>query len=283
MGKLYIVGTPIGNLSDISKRALETLKEVDVILCEDTRHSLKLLNYYEIKNKLVSYHKFNEKERTPYIIEELKNKNIALITDAGMPCISDPGYVIVEEARKNDIEVIGVGGISALTTGLSISGIDSKNFSFYGFFPRDNKEKNKLVADLKNSDIKVFVFYESPKRIISTLKYIKEEIEISKICVLKDLTKFHEKSFYGSIDKVIEELNNDSNAMLGEYTFIIEKKLLEEISIEEDSSIEAKLVDVIIKNKVSMKEAIDILNKTNDKLSKKDIYNASLNLKKITK
>lgn len=283
MGKLYIVGTPIGNLSDISKRALETLKEVDVILCEDTRHSLKLLNYYEIKNKLVSYHKFNEKERTPYIIEELKNKNIALITDAGMPCISDPGYVIVEEARKNDIEVIGVGGISALTTGLSISGIDSKNFSFYGFFPRDNKEKNKLIADLKNSDIKVFVFYESPKRIISTLKYIKEEIEISKICVLKDLTKFHEKSFYGSIDKVIEELNNDSNAMLGEYTFIIEKKLLEEISIEEDSSIEAKLVDVIIKNKVSMKEAIDILNKTNDKLSKKDIYNASLNLKKITK
>ena len=254
MGKLFIVGTPIGNLNDVTKRQLETLENVDIILCEDTRHSLKLLNFYKIKNKLISYHKFNEKEKSPYLIDEIikNNKNIALITDAGMPCISDPGYILVKQARENNIEVI-----SAVTTALSISGLDTKNFSFYGFFPRENKTKKRIIKEIKQSLIKVFVFYESPKRLIDTLEFLKEELVNFNICVCSDLTKLHEKVYYGNINKVLEELKDNSKSELGEYTFII-----------------------IIKNNLSMKEAVDKLNKETS-FSKKDIYNASLNIKKI--
>ena len=269
MGKLFIVGTPIGNLNDVTKRQLETLENVDIILCEDTRHSLKLLNFYKIKNKLISYHKFNEKEKSPYLIDEIikNNKNIALITDAGMPCISDPGYILVKQARENNIEVIGVGGISAVTTALSISGLDTKNFSFYGFFPRENKIKKRIIKEIKQSLIKVFVFYESPKRLIDTLEFLKEELNNFNICV------------YGNINKVLEELKDNSKSELGEYTFIIEKEEIEEKE-EINYSIEALLIDIIIKNNLSMKEAVDKLNKETS-FSKKDIYNASLNIKKI--
>lgn len=282
MGKLFVVGTPIGNLNDITKRQLDTLKSVDIILCEDTRHSLKLLNYYQIRNKLISYHKFNEKEKTPYLIKELidNNKNIALITDAGMPCISDPGYVLVNKARENNIEVIGVGGISAVTTSLSVSGLDCKNFSFYGFFPRENKDKKNIIKEIKQSLINVFVFYESPKRIISTLEYLKEELGSFNICVCSDLTKIHEKTYYGNIDKILNELKNNDKSELGEYTFIIEKLEKEEIKKEEIST-EALLIDTMIKYNISMKDAIEKLNELSDNLSKKDIYNASLNIKKI--
>lgn len=282
MGKLFVVGTPIGNLNDITKRQLDTLKSVDIILCEDTRHSLKLLNYYQIRNKLISYHKFNEKEKTPYLIKELidNNKNIALITDAGMPCISDPGYVLVNKARENNIEVIGVGGISAVTTSLSVSGLDCKNFSFYGFFPRENKDKKNIIKEIKQSLINVFVFYESPKRIISTLEYLKEELGSFNICVCSDLTKIHEKTYYGNIDKILNELKNNDKSELGEYTFIIEKLEKEEIKKEEIST-EALLIDTMIKYNISMKDAIEKLNEISDNLSKKDIYNASLNIKKI--
>lgn len=282
MGKLFVVGTPIGNLNDITKRQLDTLKSVDIILCEDTRHSLKLLNYYQIRNKLISYHKFNEKEKTPYLIKELinNNKNIALITDAGMPCISDPGYVLVNKARENNIEVIGVGGISAVTTSLSVSGLDCKNFSFYGFFPRENKDKKNIIKEIKQSLINVFVFYESPKRIISTLEYLKEELGIFNICVCSDLTKIHEKTYYGNLDKVLNELKNNDKSELGEYTFIIEKIEKEKIKKEEIST-EALLIDTMIKYNISMKDAIEKLNEISDNLSKKDIYNASLNIKKI--
>ena len=279
MGTLYVVATPIGNLNDMTKRAIQTLKDVDIILCEDTRHSLKLLNHYEIKNKLISYHKFNEKERTQSIINYLKeDKQIAIITDAGTPCISDPGYILIKEARLNNINIIPIGGISALITALSVSGLKSDNFTFYGFFPREQKDKKELIKNIKDSNINTFIFYESPNRIIKTLEYLREELEDINISVSSDLTKLHEKNYYGQIDKVIKELKDNENATKGEYTFIIETKNTpkEEINL----SIEAQLIDIIIKNKTSLKQAINILNvKTNYK--KKDIYNASLNLKDI--
>lgn len=282
MGILYVVATPIGNLGDISKRALEVLRDVDIILCEDTRHSLILLNHYEIKNKLISYHKFNEKERSAMIIDDLKNgKNIAIITDAGTPCVSDPGYILIRDAKNNGIEVIGVGGISACITALSVSGIDSSSFSFYGFFPRENKDKEKLMDNIIKSNIKTYIFYESPKRIIKTLEYIYLKLGNVLISVSSDLTKVHEKNYYGKIDKVISELKNNDNSSLGEYTFIIEKELVKEDEI--NLSIEALLIDEVIKNNISLKDAIDIVNKNNSNLSKKDIYNASLNLKNILK
>lgn len=274
---LFVVATPIGNLNDISKRALETLKDADYILCEDTRNSINLLNHFDIKNKLVAYHKFNEEEKVSSIIKDLKNnKNIALISDAGTPCINDPGNVIVKKAREESIPVIGVGGISACITALSISGLDTTSFTYYGFFPRENKEKKTLIDNIKKSDINTFVFYESPKRIIKTLEYLEKELPNIKVNVLKELTKIHEKSFYGNISYVLDLLKKDDKTSFGEYTFIIEKNFKEENNT--NISIEALLIDTMIINNISMKDAIDILNKTTD-FSKKDIYAASLNIK----
>jgi len=280
MSKLYVVGTPIGNLSDISKRAIETLKNVDNILCEDTRHSLKLLNHYEIKNKLISYHKFNEKEKTNSIIKKIKENDIsiALITDAGMPCISDPGYILIQACHENNIEVIGVGGISALTTAISVSGLNSDSFSFYGFFPRETKEKKELIAKLKASKINVVIFYESPKRIIKTLEYLLTNLGDNKISLSSDLTKLYEKTTYGKISDIIKILEESSKATLGEYTLVLELDNNEELT-KEDISIEAKLFDTILKNNVTLKEAIEALNKKEPNLPKNAIKEAALNLK----
>lgn len=280
MGTLFVVATPIGNLSDITERAKRTLKEVDYILCEDTRTSLKLLNSLNIKNKLVSYHKFNEKEKVNSIIKDLKNnKNIAIISDAGTPCISDPGEIIVKKARENNIPVIGIGGISASITALSVSGLNTDKFTFHGFFPRDNKDKKSKITELINSETLTHIFYESPRRIIKTLEYIKDSLGNVKVSVSKELTKMHEKNYYGDIENVLNKMNKDEKIESGEYTFIIEK----EIKTEENEtlSIEALLIEEIVKNNISLKEAIDLINKKYDTLSKKDIYNKSLNLKDI--
>lgn len=281
MGSLFVVATPIGNLADISKRAIETLENVDIILCEDTRHSLKLLNYYNIKNKLISYHKFNEVERSSSVIEKLKNGlDIAIITDAGTPCVSDPGYVLIKKAKEEGIEVIGVGGISALVTALSVSGINSDTFTFYGFFPRENKDKKSVINEILESKIRTYIFYESPKRIIKTLKYIYENLGDVLISVSSDLTKIHEKNYYGRLSNVLKIMESNPNIELGEYVFIIENDIVRESVINNDISIEALLIDVVVKNNFSIKEGIDYLSKNSD-YSKKDIYNASLNLKKI--
>lgn len=281
MGSLFVVATPIGNLADISKRAIETLENVDIILCEDTRHSLKLLNYYNIKNKLISYHKFNEVERSSSVIEKLKSGlDIAIITDAGTPCVSDPGYVLIKKAKEEGIEVIGVGGISALVTALSVSGINSDTFAFYGFFPRENKDKKSVINEILESKIRTYIFYESPKRIIKTLKYIYENLGDVLISVSSDLTKIHEKNYYGRLSNVLKIMESNPNIELGEYVFIIENDIVRENIINNDISIEALLIDVVVKNNFSIKDGIDYLSKNSD-YSKKDIYNASLNLKKI--
>lgn len=282
MGTLYVVATPIGNLNDMTKRAIETLKEVDIILCEDTRTSMKLLNNFNIKNKLMSYHKYNEQEQTKNIIKLLKqDKNIAIITDAGTPCISDPGYILVKEARENNITVIPIGGISALTTALSASGIETDKFTFQGFFPRETKEKTKLLEELNKTTIKVHIFYESPKRIIKTLEYLKNNLDIEKISIFKELTKLHEKNYYGTLEEVLNKLQNEEKTNQGEYTFIIKTKQKQEK--EQNISLEALIIDKLIKEQKTIKEIVEILNKENKNISKKDLYNASLNLKQILK
>jgi 16S rRNA (cytidine1402-2'-O)-methyltransferase len=283
MGNLYVVATPIGNLSDMTERAVETLKKADYILCEDTRNSIKLLNHFNIKNRLVAYHKFNEQEKTESIIKDLKEgKNIALISDAGTPCINDPGEVIVRNARENKIPVLGIGGISAMVTALSISGLDTTSFTYYGFFPREKKEQDQVIEEITNSKVKTFIFYESPKRIIKTVELLAKKIPNQKISISKELTKLHEKNFYGDINKVLEELKKDDKTTSGEYTFIIEKKDIVKKE-EQNVSIEAKLIDLIIKNNITVKGAVDKLNKESKDLSKKEIYKASLNLKDILK
>ena len=282
MGTLYVVATPIGNLNDMTLRAIDTLKEVSYILCEDTRTSLKLLDHFDIKNKLVSYHKFNEMEKVDRIINDLKNGlDIALISDAGTPCISDPGNILVKRARQEDIKVLGVGGISALVTALSVCGVNTDKFTFYGFFPRETKDKNKLVKEIENSFVNTFVFYESPKRIVKTLEFLSLKLGNVKVSVFKELTKIHEKNYYGLINDVILRLKEDDKTSLGEYTFIIEKegRILE----KSDISLEALLVNEMIKENIGLRDATNKLNNDLDDVSKKDIYNAGLNLKKLFK
>lgn len=282
MGTLYVVATPIGNLNDMTLRAIDTLKEVSYILCEDTRTSLKLLDHFDIKNKLVSYHKFNEMEKVDRIINDLKSGlDIALISDAGTPCISDPGNILVKRARQEDIKVLGVGGISALVTALSVCGVNTDKFTFYGFFPRETKDKNKLVKEIESSFVNTFVFYESPKRIVKTLEFLSLKLGNVKVSVFKELTKIHEKNYYGLINDVILSLKEDDKTSLGEYTFIIEKegRILE----KNDIFVEALLVNEMIKENIGLRDATNKLNNDLDDVSKKDIYNAGLNLKKLFK
>ncbi len=282
MGTLFVVATPIGNLNDFSKRACETLQTCDFILAEDTRQTIKLLNHFKIKNKMVSYHKFNETKKTPQIIDDLKNgKNIALVSDAGTPCISDPGYILVKKARENEIEVIGIPGCSAVITALSIGGVDTSSFTFYGFVPTEKKQQKELFEKIKTSDVKTKVVYESPKRIIKLLEELGKEIPGCVVSVCSELTKIHEKCIYGKISDVIKKIKQDSNANKGEYVILINNSAMDNNT--KDISIEALIIDDLVKNNCSIKDAINHVNEENKNISKKEIYNASLRLKQILK
>lgn len=282
MGILYIVATPIGNLGDITKRAIKTLETVDIILCEDTRTSSHLLNSLEIKTKLISYHKFNEIEKSGKVIELLKSgKNIALITDAGTPCISDPGSILISECISNKIEIFSIPGASALTTALTLSGLVIHNFAFYGFLERKNSKQKEELKRIQQNDLETIVFYESPKRIIPTIENIKEVMNDPYIIVLNELTKKFEKKYYGKSSQVLDLLQK-ANYELGEYVIVVSKNKTEEK--KEEVSLEALLIDKIIKNNYTMKEAInDLAFEFKNKYSKKEIYNASLKLKNIFK
>ena len=282
MGILYIVATPIGNLGDITKRAIKTLETVDIILCEDTRTSSHLLNSLEIKTKLISYHKFNESERSREVIELLKSgKNIALITDAGTPCISDPGSILISECISNKIEIFSIPGASAITTALTLSGLVIHNFAFYGFLERKNSKQKEELKRIQQNDLETIVFYESPKRIIPTIENIKEVMNDPYIIVLNELTKKFEKKYYGKSSQVLDLLQK-ANYELGEYVIVVSKNKTEEK--KEEVSLEALLIDKIIKNNYTMKEAInDLAFEFKNKYSKKEIYNASLKLKNIFK
>lgn len=282
MGTLYVVATPIGNLNDVSQRMIEILNEVDLIAVEDTRQTIKLLNHFNIKNKMVAYHKFNEKSKSNSIITDLLNgKNIALVSDAGTPCISDPGYILVKEARENNINVIGIPGPSATVTALSISGLNTDKFTFIGFISTDNKKMNDELEKIKQSDVSTFIIYESPKRLVKLVEKLKEEIPNSKLFIASDLTKIYERGFFGKIEDVYETIKNDPKIEKGEYVIVLEKEVTEKKEEIQEYSIEAMLIDVMIKENCSMKEAIKILNDKVKSLKKNSIYEASLNLKKI--
>jgi 16S rRNA (cytidine1402-2'-O)-methyltransferase len=238
-GKLYLVATPIGNLKDITYRAVEVLKEVDIIAAEDTRHSLKLLNHLEISKPLVSYHRHNEENKSEFLINKILNgENIAIITDAGTPAISDPGEEIVKLAIKNHIEIIPIPGACALINALIISGMDTKEFSFYGFLPLNKKNRKIKIEEIKKEQ-KTIILYEAPHKIINTLKDINEEIGDINISIIKELTKIHEKVFRGKISEIIEKLEN----IKGEIIIVIEGnknnndnnigKILNDMNLEE--------------------------------------------------
>lgn len=226
-GKLYIVSTPIGNLSDISIRALKVLREVDIILCEDTRVTIKLLNRYKIKNKkLISYFEGNELKRKDEIINLLKKgKNIALVSDAGTPCISDPGEIVVKEAIKEGIAVEVIPGPSAIISSLVVSGLKNAPFIFLGFFPRKEKEIEEIIKNYFFIDATI-VFYESPHRILKTLEILKNKFPDRIGAIVKELTKINERVFRGKLKDLYEEINKSE--IKGEYVILIEREKKEE-------------------------------------------------------
>ena len=280
MGILYVVGTPIGNLDDITKRAIDTLNSVDLIACEDTRTSSVLLKHFGINKKTVSYHKFNEKGKSNSLIDDLKNgKNIALISDAGCPCISDPGSILVSEAVRNNIEVIAIPGASATITSLMCSGMDTSSFSFYGFLDRENKKIVNELERIKSDSSNIAIIYESPKRIVKLLEKVQEVLNNPVISLCNDLTKKFEKKYYGKTSDVLKELNNNPNSQLGEYVLLIEKNK-EIVENKDDVTCESLIINEMIKSGCTMKEAIKLVSEKY-KINKNVVYNSSLNLKKL--
>lgn len=217
-GKLYLVATPIGNLEDITFRAINVLKNVDIIAAEDTRHSLKLLNYYEINKPLISYHRHNEDTKTDMLIEKLLNdENIAIITDAGTPGISDPGEEIVKEAISNNIEVIPIPGACALINALIASGLNTKEFAFYGFLPLNKKNRKHVLESIKKED-KTIILYEAPHKILKTLQDLLENIGDVKCVIARELTKIHEEFMRDNISKILEQIGEPK----GEYIILLD-------------------------------------------------------------
>lgn len=214
VGKLYLVATPIGNLEDITFRALRILKEVDIIAAEDTRVTLKLLNHYEIKKPLISNHRHNEDKNEDFLISKLKEgKNIAIVSDAGTPGISDPGEVIVKKAIKENIEVISIPGACAAISGLICSGLDTNEFVFYGFLPLNKKNRKEKLEELKNEN-KTAILYEAPHKIKETLKDLKQIIGERKVTIARELTKIHEEFIRGEINEIIEKTENIKGEMI---------------------------------------------------------------------
>ena len=234
-GKLYLVATPIGNLNDMTFRAIQTLKDVDLIAAEDTRQTMKLLNYFNISKPLISYHRHNEDVKTEGLINEiLGGKNIAIVTDAGTPAISDPGEVIVRDAIKNEIDVIPIPGACALINAVIASGLSTKEFSFYAFLPLNKKLRKEKIEEIKE-DGKTAIIYEAPHRLINTLNELLNELGNRNVVVAKELTKIHETFIRGNILEVLDKIQNPK----GEYIIIIEgqkikkENKLNELTLEE--------------------------------------------------
>lgn len=227
-GILYIVATPIGNLDDITLRAIKTLGEADIIAAEDTRHTLKLLNHLGISKPLISYYKQNEKVKTDILIEKLiMGKNIALVSDAGTPVISDPGEEVVKVAIKNNIKVVPIPGPCALITALIASGISAKEFSFIGFLPVNKKEKDEILEEI-SAETKTLIFYEAPHKLISTLNEMQNILGDRTICLARELTKIHEEFLRGTISELLEKIGEPK----GEYVIIVEGSKISKKEIE---------------------------------------------------
>lgn len=257
-GKLYIVGTPIGNLDDITIRAVEILKKVDVILAEDTRQTLKLLNHFEISKHMISYHRHNEDDKIEKIVEILNSgKNLALVSDAGMPIISDPGQNLVKYLVKNNYDIEVVPGVTALITAIVKSGLDSTRFTFEGFLSVNKKQRKERLKSLVN-ETRTMIFYEAPHKILSTLKDMYEYFGNRDICIARELTKIHEEYRYTNFKDAI--LNIEENGIKGEIVLVISGASEDKINEEKNKEIEQinslELVKEYMKNGDTKKDAI---------------------------
>ena len=280
-GILYICGTPIGNLEDITLRALKILKKVKLIAAEDTRHTKKLLNHYQINTKITSYYEYNKFRKAPHLVEILKNgQDIALVSDAGMPGISDPGYVLINLALKNNIKIIPIPGISALITALVVSGLPTDKFVFEGFLPRKIKERKRYFKSIENEE-RTAIFYETPHRLKRALKDMLVVWGERKIVIARELTKMYEEIIRGKLSQVLTEIS--TKEIKGEITLVVQggikKKGIDTIDFLKDECIMEEYLKKLKNQGYSNKDIIKI---AQEKLNipKNLIYKKLLEMKK---
>ena len=270
-GTLYLVATPIGNLEDISMRAIRILKEVDQIACEDTRHTLKLLNHYEIHKPLVSYHEHNELTRSPELVLAMEQgANVALVSDAGMPLVSDPGYRLVTLAIRHHIPVVPIPGPSALLAALSASGLPSHEFLFVGFLPARGGERKRALERLRIED-RTLIFYEAPQRVAETAADALTILGDRLACVAREVTKLHEEFLRGRLSQVTEEL--EAHPPKGELTFLIgpADQNASGANLNTSQSLAARVDELVHQAKLDRKEALKLAAKERG-IPKRDAY-----------
>lgn len=276
-GMLYLCATPIGNLEDITYRVLRILKEVDLIAAEDTRNSIKLLNHFEIKTPMTSYHEYNKYEKGRYLVEQMQEgKNIALITDAGTPGISDPGEELVAMCYETGISVTSLPGPAACITALTISGLPTRRFSFEAFLPSDKKERAVIFEELKR-ETRTIILYEAPHRLVKTLEELSEKLGDRKIALCRELTKKHETVFRGSLLEAVSWYKE--NPPKGECVMVLEGRSREEMEQEarqqwEDMPLQAHMEHYMSQG-IDKKEAMKLVAKDRG-ISKRDVYQALL-------
>lgn len=273
-GKLFLCATPIGNLEDVTYRVVRTLKEVDLIGAEDTRNSIKLLNHFDIKTPMTSYHEFNKYDKAKVLVQDmLQGKNIALITDAGTPGISDPGEELVRQCYEAGIEVTSLPGAAACITALTMSGQKTRRFVFEAFLPKDKKEKQQVLESLKN-EVRTTIIYEAPHRLVKTLKELEKTIGNRPLTICRELTKKYEEAFQTTISEAIEYY--DSREPKGEYVLVIAGKPMEEIQAEKREQWELMTIEEHVQfymnQDIDKKTAMKMVAKDRG-VSKRDIYN----------
>ena len=277
-GKLYLCATPIGNLEDITLRVLRTLKEVDLIAAEDTRNSIKLLNHFDIKTPMTSYHEYNKIDKAYVLINKMQEgQNIALITDAGTPGISDPGEELAVMCYEAGIEVTSLPGPAACITALTLSGLPTRRFAFEAFLPADKKERKQILEELKN-ETRTIILYEAPHRLVRTLEELKETLGNRRMTLCRELTKKHETAFHSTIDDLI--LYYQTEKPLGECVLVIEGRSRKEMEEEQKASWEKITIEEhmeLYENKGhSRKEAMKLV--ANDRgMTKRDVYQYLIN------
>ena len=272
-GKLYLCATPIGNLEDITLRVLNTLREVDLIAAEDTRHSIKLLNHFEIKTPMTSYHEFNKVEKARYLVEKMKEGlNVALVTDAGTPGISAPGVVLVRQCYEAGIELTSLPGPAACITALTMSGMATRRFVFEAFLPADKREKAEVLEELKG-ETRTIILYEAPHRLIRTLGELLEALGDRRISICRELTKKHETVFRTTFSEALSFYENEEPR--GECVLVIEGKSREEIKKEKEQAWESMSIEEHMEQYLSRgtdrKEAMKLVAKDRG-ISKRDVY-----------
>ena len=276
-GKLYLCATPIGNLEDITYRVLRTLKEVDLIAAEDTRNSIKLLNHFDIHTPMTSYHEYNKIEKAEVLIRKMQEgTNIALITDAGTPGISDPGEDLVRMCYEAGIEVTSLPGPAACITALTLSGLSTRRFAFEAFLPSDKKERQAVLSELVN-ETRTIILYEAPHRLLKTLNELLETLGNRKMTLCRELTKKHETAFASTIEDILKFYETQDPK--GECVLVIEGKSREELVQEERARFEEMTIeehmDLYLKQGMDKKEAMKAVAKDRG-VSKRDIYQALL-------